>query len=151
VGDTTRNGVPDAEKMFFPLPLHLQSLEPIRQISCGPDYTLASGNAGIWAWGNGSGGKLGRYCWLISCLVYDVLCLVFGAFSVDKFEFRFLTSVCDICVCVCVCVRLCLLLLGVGDNMDRFEPVLIPALRAKPCLQVAAGFWHGMASKFSCF
>lgn len=60
VGDTERNGVPDNQKAYFPVPVHLRSLEPIKQISCGTDHTLASGNAGAWAWGNGSGGKLGQ-------------------------------------------------------------------------------------------
>lgn len=60
VGDTERNGVPDNQKAYFPVPVHLRSLEPIKQISCGTDHTLASGNAGAWAWGNGSGGKLGK-------------------------------------------------------------------------------------------
>ena len=61
VGDTERASVPENVRSFFPVPLQLKSLEPIRQISCGADYTLAVGNAGAWAWGNGSGGKLGEY------------------------------------------------------------------------------------------
>eukprot|EP01032_Pedospumella_encystans_P027194 gene27194-30739_t len=59
VGDTERNGVPENQRAFFPVPVCLRSLEPIKQISCGTDHTLAAGNAGVWAWGNGSGGKLG--------------------------------------------------------------------------------------------
>jgi alpha-tubulin suppressor-like RCC1 family protein len=92
VGDTERHGVPEAQRAYFPVPLLLKSLEPIRQISCGADHTLAAGAAGVWAWGNGSGGKL-----------------------------------------------------GLGDNGDRLEPCLIPALRAKSVIQVAAGYWHSMA------
>lgn len=92
VGDTERHGVPDAEKAYFPIPTLLKSLEPIKQISCGADHTLAIGSAGVWAWGNGAGGKL-----------------------------------------------------GLGDNKDRYEPCIVPALRAKAILQVAAGYWHSMA------
>mmetsp|Transcript_17287 Transcript_17287/g.29025 ORF Transcript_17287/g.29025 Transcript_17287/m.29025 type:complete len:529 (+) Transcript_17287:31-1617(+) len=92
IGDTERYGVPEAERHFFPVPQHLKSLEPIQEISCGADHTLARGRAGIWVWGNGSGGKL-----------------------------------------------------GLGDNNDRWEPVLIPQMRGKSVLQVAAGYWHSMA------
>lgn len=59
MGDTERNGVPDSQKAYFPVPIQLKSLEPIKQISCGADHTLAAGAAGVWAWGNGAGGKLG--------------------------------------------------------------------------------------------
>lgn len=34
-------------------------MEPIKQISCGADHTLAIGAAGVWAWGCGSSYKLG--------------------------------------------------------------------------------------------
>ena len=37
------------------------------------------------------------------------------------------------------------LLIGLGDNSDRLEPCLIPVLRAKSIIQIAAGFWHSMA------
>ena len=60
IGDTERNGVPEAQRSFFPVPVPLKSLEPIRQISCGADHTIAFGAAGVWSWGNGSGGKLGK-------------------------------------------------------------------------------------------
>lgn len=60
VGDTERHGVPENQRSFFPVPVHLKSLEPIKQISCGADHTIAYGAAGVWAWGNGSGGKLGK-------------------------------------------------------------------------------------------
>lgn len=39
--------------------MHLKTLETIVQVSCGADHTLARGLSGVWAWGNGSGGKLG--------------------------------------------------------------------------------------------
>jgi alpha-tubulin suppressor-like RCC1 family protein len=48
--------------------------------------------SGVWAWGNGSGGRL-----------------------------------------------------GTGDNSDRFDPVLVPRIRGKIILSVAAGHWHSMA------
>jgi alpha-tubulin suppressor-like RCC1 family protein len=92
VGETDRFGVPDNERHFFPVPLLLNTLEPIQEVSCGTDHTVARGRAGVWVWGNGSGGKL-----------------------------------------------------GLGDNNDRLQPALIPQLRAKSILQVAAGFWHSMA------
>jgi hypothetical protein len=44
---------------------------------------LVTGSAGVWAWGNGSGGKL-----------------------------------------------------GLGDNKDRYEPCIVPTLRAKAIVQV---------------
>lgn len=60
VGEVEREGAPESERFFFPVPTHLEALETIAQISCGADHTLAHGISGVWAWGNGSGGKLGE-------------------------------------------------------------------------------------------
>jgi alpha-tubulin suppressor-like RCC1 family protein len=60
IGETERIGVPDKEKSYFPVPMLLKTLEPIRQISCGADHILAIGESGVWSWGNGSGAKLGH-------------------------------------------------------------------------------------------
>lgn len=60
IGETERAGAPEHEKNYFPVPLHLKTLEPITQISCGADHTVAYGSSGVWVWGNGSGGKLGN-------------------------------------------------------------------------------------------
>lgn len=35
--------------------------------------------------------------------------------------------------------------LGLGDNNDRFDPCLVPRIRGKPILGVAAGSWHSLA------
>jgi alpha-tubulin suppressor-like RCC1 family protein len=35
--------------------------------------------------------------------------------------------------------------LGLGDQKDRYEPVLVPRLKEKIILQVSAGAWHSMA------
>jgi alpha-tubulin suppressor-like RCC1 family protein len=35
--------------------------------------------------------------------------------------------------------------LGLGDNLDRTSPVLIPVMKAKSIMQVSAGYWHSMA------
>lgn len=59
LGETERLGAPERQRAFFPLPTELKTLEPVRQISCGNDYTMALGASGLWAWGCGSGGKLG--------------------------------------------------------------------------------------------
>ena len=40
---------------------------------------------------------------------------------------------------------------GLGDTKDRYEPCLVPTLRAKSILQVAAGYWHSMAGATSFF
>ena len=58
-GLTERRGASEKDKFFFPVPSHLKTLETIYEISCGVDHTLAAGGSGVWAWGNGSGGKLG--------------------------------------------------------------------------------------------
>ena len=50
LGDTERIGVPDHEKHFFPVPSLLNSLETIKQISCGADHTIAYGLSGVWVW-----------------------------------------------------------------------------------------------------
>jgi alpha-tubulin suppressor-like RCC1 family protein len=60
IGEVERLGVPDREKHFFPVPMSIKTLEPIHQIACGVDYTMAIGDSGVWSWGNGSGGKLGH-------------------------------------------------------------------------------------------
>ena len=54
-----RLGVPESEKSYFNIPYAISGLEPIRMVSCGADHTLAIGAMGVWAWGCGSGGKLG--------------------------------------------------------------------------------------------
>eukprot|EP01038_Epipyxis_sp_PR26KG_P010246 gene10246-13782_t len=58
-GDIERYGSKENEKYYFPVPLLLKTLESISMISCGADHTLAIGLSGVWAWGNGAGGKLG--------------------------------------------------------------------------------------------
>jgi hypothetical protein len=35
--------------------------------------------------------------------------------------------------------------LGVGDQKDRYDPVLVPRLKEKIILQVSAAAWHSMA------
>lgn len=91
-GDTERLGASEREKAYFPVPTQLKTLEPISMISCGADHTMAIGPSGLWAWGNGAGGKL-----------------------------------------------------GMGDNADRLEPCLVPRMKGKAVLQVAAGAWHSLA------
>lgn len=59
IGDIERVGVDDRVKFYFPVPELIRTLEPITMLSCGADHTLAKGLSGVWAWGNGSGGKLG--------------------------------------------------------------------------------------------
>lgn len=59
IGDTERVGAEESQRFFFSVPTHLKTLEAITQVSCGADHTLAFGVSGVWAWGNGSGGKLG--------------------------------------------------------------------------------------------
>ena len=59
IGAWEKVGVPDNQKHFFPVPSYLTTLEPVRFVSCGADHTLAYGASGVWAWGSGSGGKLG--------------------------------------------------------------------------------------------
>lgn len=59
VGSSERIGVPESERQYFPVPTLITSMEPIKSISCGADHTLAIGDAGVWAWGCNSGGKLG--------------------------------------------------------------------------------------------
>jgi len=59
IGASERLGAKENERFFFPIPSHITTLEPIREISCGADHTLALGISGVWAWGNGSGGRLG--------------------------------------------------------------------------------------------
>ena len=93
IGASERIGAAsEAERFYFPMPSHISTLETIRQISCGADHTLARGQSGVWAWGNGSGGRL-----------------------------------------------------GTGDNSDRYDPVLVPRIRGKVILGIAAGAWHSMA------
>lgn len=46
-------------KHFFPIPTPLRTLESVTLLACGTDHCLAYGPSGVWAWGNGSGGKLG--------------------------------------------------------------------------------------------
>ena len=59
IGASERLGVADDERQYFPVPQLLRTLEVISQVSCGADHTLAIGTSGVWAWGSGSGGKLG--------------------------------------------------------------------------------------------
>lgn len=93
IGASERIGAAsEAERFYFPIPSHISTLEAIKQISCGADHTLARGVSGVWAWGNGSGGRL-----------------------------------------------------GTGDNADRFDPVLVPKIRGKIIMTIAAGAWHSMA------
>mmetsp|Transcript_3703 Transcript_3703/g.5731 ORF Transcript_3703/g.5731 Transcript_3703/m.5731 type:complete len:537 (-) Transcript_3703:66-1676(-) len=92
VGASERLGVPERERHLFPVPTHLATLEPVSQVACGADHTLALGPSGVWAWGSGSGYKL-----------------------------------------------------GLGDQRDRYDPVLVPRTKEKVILQVAAGAWHSMA------
>jgi hypothetical protein len=35
--------------------------------------------------------------------------------------------------------------LGLGDQKDRYDPVLVPRLKEKIVLQVSAGAWHSLA------
>jgi hypothetical protein len=35
--------------------------------------------------------------------------------------------------------------LGLGDQKDRYDPVLVPRTKEKIILQVSAGAWHSMA------
>lgn len=92
VGEIEQMGVADNVKYFCCLPKMIQPLEPILQVACGADHTLAYGESGVWSWGNGSGGKL-----------------------------------------------------GIGDSNDRNDPCLIPALKGKFVMQIAANAWHSMA------
>lgn len=91
VGASERLGVIETERLYFPVPQTIKTLEPIKQISCGADHALAYGASGVWSWGSGAGGKL-----------------------------------------------------GMGDTKDRYDPCLIPRLRGKSVMQVAAGTWHSM-------
>ena len=59
-GQQERVGVPENERFFFPLPKCIETLEEVKQLSCGADHTLALGRSGVWAWGNGAGGRLGQ-------------------------------------------------------------------------------------------
>ena len=59
VGAIERIGVPDSERQFFCLPQAIPTMESIISVACGADHTLALGASGVWAWGNGGGGKLG--------------------------------------------------------------------------------------------
>lgn len=59
LGAAERIGVPENERLFFPVPALLATLEPIKMIACGSDHTIAMGISGAWSWGNGSGGRLG--------------------------------------------------------------------------------------------
>lgn len=59
VGASERLAVPEREKYLFPVPQVIKTLEPVKQISCGADHTVAYGASGVWSWGCGSGGKLG--------------------------------------------------------------------------------------------
>ena len=59
VGSSENVGAPESERYFCSLPRRIETLEVIRQVSCGSDHTLAYGASGVWAWGNGAGGKLG--------------------------------------------------------------------------------------------
>lgn len=92
IGASERLGAAEHQRYFFPIPTHLSTLEVVTEISCGADHTLAIGLAGVWSWGNGSGGRL-----------------------------------------------------GLGDNQDRFDPCLVPKIKGKSVLHVAAGAWHSMA------
>lgn len=58
-GELERVGAEEKRKSFFPIPNQIRTLEAVFQISCGADHTLAYGRSGVWAWGCGSGGKLG--------------------------------------------------------------------------------------------
>ena len=91
IGASERLGAKENERFYFPTPTCISTLEPIRMISCGADHTLALGISGVWAWGNGAGGRL-----------------------------------------------------GTGDNSDRFDPCLVPRLKGKSVLTIAAGVWHSM-------
>ena len=68
-------GVPDRERQFFPLPQKITTLEPIHEIACGADHTLARGRSGVWSWGSGAGGKLGKSQY-VSCVVVVVVVVV---------------------------------------------------------------------------
>lgn len=92
IGAAERIGVPEAERFFFPIPKHIETLEVVKQVCCGADHVLAYGASGVWSWGNGAGGRL-----------------------------------------------------GLGDNTDRYDPCLIPKLKGKFVMQLAAGTWHSMA------
>lgn len=93
IGASERIGAPsETERFYFPIPSQIATLETVRQISCGADHSLALGPSGVWAWGNGSGGRL-----------------------------------------------------GLGDNADRYDPCLVPRIKGKCIMSVAAGSWHSMA------
>lgn len=54
-----RVGVPDNEKVYFPVPCLVSSIILVRQVACGVEHTLALTDQGVWAWGQGGGGRLG--------------------------------------------------------------------------------------------
>ena len=60
-GVDERYGAKASERLYFPSPTLLSGLtsEPIRQIACGAEHTLALANARVFAWGHGAGGRLG--------------------------------------------------------------------------------------------
>ncbi|KAG5178125.1 regulator of chromosome condensation 1/beta-lactamase-inhibitor protein II [Tribonema minus] len=61
VGAASRAAAPPHEAPFFPSPTPVAALgrEPVRQVACGPTFTLALGGSRVWAWGSGDGGVLG--------------------------------------------------------------------------------------------
>ncbi|KAA0177032.1 hypothetical protein FNF27_01362 [Cafeteria roenbergensis] len=65
LGTTARLGAAGRYAALFPSPTALPSLAgrlAVRQVACGPTHTIAlvSGDAPVWSWGDGSGGKLGH-------------------------------------------------------------------------------------------
>lgn len=47
IGAVERLGVMETESLYWPLPQHIKTLEPIKQIACGADHTLAYGPSGV--------------------------------------------------------------------------------------------------------
>lgn len=65
LGTTARLGAAGRYAALFPAPTALPALAgrlAVRQVACGPTHTVAlvGGDAPVWSWGDGSGGKLGH-------------------------------------------------------------------------------------------
>lgn len=47
IGAVERLGVLETECLIWPSPQHIKTLEPIKQVTCGADHTLAYGPSGV--------------------------------------------------------------------------------------------------------
>lgn len=47
IGTVEHLGILESERKYWPTPQHIKTLEPIKQISCGADHTLAYGSSGV--------------------------------------------------------------------------------------------------------